>query len=104
MKNKIDFVIAWVDGNDEKWQEEKAKYSPQQGTDSNVNRYRDWDNLRYWFRGVEKYAPWVNKIFFVHGGMYPSGLMLIIRRYVLLITGIICQRNICHALVRIRWN
>lgn len=26
---------------------------------------RDWDNLQYWFRGVEQNCPWVNKIFFI---------------------------------------
>lgn len=75
-ENKIDFVIAWVDGNDKKWQEEKALYSPEAGTDSNVNRYRDWENLRYWFRGVEKFAPWVNKIYFVTWGHVPKWLDL----------------------------
>ena len=26
------------------------------------------DNLKYWFRGVEKFAPWVNKIYFITYG------------------------------------
>lgn len=73
-KEKIDFVIIWVDGNDKKWQEEKAKYSPNKNTDSRNIRYRDWENLKYWFRGVEKYAPWVNKIYFVTCGHYPEWL------------------------------
>ena len=28
MHDKIDFVIAWVDGSDPAWLEEKNKYSP----------------------------------------------------------------------------
>mgnify|MGYP002623596626 CR=1 FL=1 len=71
---KIDFVIIWVDGNDPKWQKEKAKYSPNKNTDSRNIRYRDWENLKYWFRGVEKFAPWVNKIYFVTCGHYPEWL------------------------------
>ncbi len=71
---KIDFVIIWVDGNDPEWQKEKDKYSPNKNTDSRNIRYRDWDNLKYWFRGVEKYAPWVNKIYFVTCGHYPEWL------------------------------
>ena len=79
---KIDFVITWVDGNDEKWQKEKNKYlndflnSSVQSTKVNYskNRYRDWGTLKYWFRGVEKYAPWVNKIYFVTCGQIPSWL------------------------------
>ena len=63
---KIDFVIPWVDGNDPKWKIEKDKYSPTKADESNAsNRYRDWGLLPYWFRAVEKYTPWVNKIYFV---------------------------------------
>ena len=73
MDDKVDFVIIWVDGNDPKWQEEKAKYNPVH-CDNRAIRYRDWDNLQYWFRGVEKYAPWVNKIHFVTWGHLPEWL------------------------------
>lgn len=38
------------------------------------NRYRDWDLLRYWFRGVEEFAPWVHKIYFVTCGQKPEWL------------------------------
>ena len=72
---KIDFVIAWVDGNDENWLAEKAKYSPSTMADSATSvRFRDWDNLQYWFRGVEKFAPWVNKIHFITWGHLPKWL------------------------------
>ncbi len=75
MHDKIDFVIAWVDGNDKEWQLEKSKYDNKPLTLANSNvRYRDWDQLKYWFRGVEKYAPWVNKIYFVTCGQKPSWL------------------------------
>lgn len=69
---KIDFVILWVDGNDPKWKEEKEKYKKTKEND--VNRFRDWENLQYWFRGVEKYAPWVNKIHFITWGHIPEWL------------------------------
>lgn len=72
----IDFVIAWVDGNDPKWKQEKAKYDKNSDlTQDNIEaRYRDWDNLQYWFRAVEKYAPWVHKIHFLTWGHVPSWL------------------------------
>ncbi len=71
----IDFVIVWVDGNDPEWRQEKAKYDGSIVTASNSEvRYRDWDNLQYWFRTVEKFAPWVNKIHFVTWGHLPSWL------------------------------
>lgn len=73
----IDFVILWVDGNDPKWQSEKAKYNSNINDDSNTtNRYRDWGLLPYWFRGVEKFTPWVNKILFVTWGHVPEFLNL----------------------------
>ena len=76
MNEKIDFVIIWVDGNDKEWQKEKERYSPDKNTDSRNIRYRDWENLKYWFRGVEKFAPWVNKIYFVTWGHVPEWLDL----------------------------
>lgn len=73
--DKIDFVIIWVDGNDPEWRAEKSKYSPDTlKEDTSEQRYRDWDNLQYWFRGVEKFAPWVNKIHFVTWGHLPKWL------------------------------
>ena len=69
----IDFVVTWVDGSDPAWLDEKQKYSPV-GADVRANRYRDWDQLQYWFRAVEKYAPWVNKIHFVTWGHVPQWL------------------------------
>ena len=70
---KIDFVVLWVDGNDTEWQKEKSKYS-NQPQDNAANRFRDWDLMKYWFRGVEKFAPWVNKVYFVTYGHLPEFL------------------------------
>lgn len=43
--------------------------------DSSDLRFRnDFDFLKYWFRGVEKFAPWVNRIFFVTAGHLPDWL------------------------------
>lgn len=72
---KIDFVIPWVDGSDPVWQADMKNHLPaESGIDAGESRYRDWDNLRYWFRAVEKYAPWVNKIFFITCGQTPAWL------------------------------
>ena len=70
----IDFVITWVDGADKEWRAQKALFSPDTGTDDGEIRYRDLDLLRYWFRGVEKYAPWVRKIHFITWGHLPEWL------------------------------
>ena len=71
--NKIDFVILWVDGNDENWLKEKNKYLHLEG-DMQENRFRDCNNLEYLFRGIEKYANYVNKVFFITWGHVPKWL------------------------------
>lgn len=76
--NDIDFVILWVDDTDLKWQEERRKYLMKEDIFNNKNdaRYRDWGILKFWFRSVEQYAPWVRKIHFVTCGHYPDWLNL----------------------------
>lgn len=61
----IDFVIAWVDGRDPEWQRRKAVCQGTDLSDDREERYREWDLLRYWFRGAAKFAPWVRKIFLI---------------------------------------
>lgn len=61
----IDFVIPWVDGSDPEWRARKSRTTGGTLSDEGDNRYRDWDLLRYWFRGVEKFTPWVRKIWFI---------------------------------------
>ena len=77
-KREIDFVITWVDDGDQAWQEDKKNCMRQQGmklqVDDRKERYRDWGVLQYWFRGVEKFAPWVRKIHFVTYGHFPKWL------------------------------
>ena len=81
-QDAIDFVLPWVDGNDPKWLAEMKKWkqlsSGMISSDEEANtivRYRsDNELLRYWFRAVEKFAPWVNKVFFVTCGQKPDWL------------------------------
>lgn len=80
MNGKIDFVITWVDSGDKEWLKEKNKYKYDK-LDFNQKdieemtgnaRFRDWDLLKYWFRGVEKFAPWVNKVHLITYGHLPE--------------------------------
>lgn len=74
---EIDFIVTWVDMNDPEWQKEFAKYSgKKENTRNGVSeaRFRDAGFLKYWFRGVEKFAPWVRKIHFVTSGQKPDWL------------------------------
>ena len=77
MKDSVDFVITWVDGNDKDWIEKKNKalksVNPDY-VDSRKRRYRDWDNLKYLFRGFAECTPWVNHIYLVTPGQCPKWL------------------------------
>lgn len=72
----IDFVITWVDGSDPQWKAERQKYADSESGLMNKNdcRFRDWGTLRYWFRAIERYAPWVRTIHFVTSGQRPAWL------------------------------
>ncbi|MDO4404994.1 MAG: stealth conserved region 3 domain-containing protein [Atopobiaceae bacterium] len=72
----IDFAIAWVDGSDSEWRAVKQKYDSSQAHWANAGeqRYRDWGLLKYWFRAVEKHAPWVRRVHFITWGHIPDWL------------------------------
>lgn len=78
MSSDIDFVVLWVDSNDETWQKAYFYYKGLENKNNvhgtSLTRFRDWDNLQYWFRAVEENCPWVRKIHFVTCGHYPKWL------------------------------
>ncbi len=76
---EIDLVVTWVDMDDPVWRAEFARWSGFATTDNSHNstseaRFRDYGFLRYWFRGVECFAPWVRKVHFVTCGQKPEWL------------------------------
>ncbi|MCM1168443.1 MAG: stealth family protein [Bacteroides sp.] len=74
---EIDFIVTWVDMNAPEWQQEFAKYASHKDNEKNgvsEARFRDYGFLKYWFRGVERFAPWVRKIHFVTCGQAPGWL------------------------------
>ena len=71
----VDFVVPWVDDTDPVWRSKKAQYTGTTEKEGNTEaRYRDWDTLKYWFRGVEKFAPWVRHVYFVTDDQKPEWL------------------------------
>ena len=76
----IDFVVTWVDGSDPAWKAEKEEYwgrlhgGEVSNKGNGAERYRDWDQFMYWFRAVEKYAPWVRYVYLVTWGHVPAWL------------------------------
>lgn len=80
MSEKIDFVITWVDGNDPAWQEKKRSVLSAQraesADDAREERYRDWGTLRFLFRSIAAFAPWVHRVYLVTDGQCPKWLDL----------------------------
>ena len=76
MTKNIDFVIFWVDDTDPAWREAfieaRKKAAPED--DASLIRIRCWHNLHYWFRAVERFAPWVRKVHLVTWGHLPAWL------------------------------
>ena len=72
----IDIVITWVDGSDKEWLKEKQHYNSNIDIDDSAARYRDYGTLIYVLRSIEKFAPWVRKVFLVTNGQIPSWLNL----------------------------
>lgn len=70
---KIDFVVTWVDDSDSEWLLSKQKYMNKNDLRlNNSSRYRNWGIFKYWFRAVEKHAPWVNKVYLITEGHLPE--------------------------------
>ena len=63
--NPIDIVVPWVDGSDPDWLSLKKQYTPSSMCDTDESRYRASDTFKYWFRAIEKNAPWVHKVHFL---------------------------------------
>lgn len=75
MDNKIDIVILWVNDRDENWREKKDFWEKELNIyRDEPERYRDWNNLQYLFRGIEKFAPWANHIYLVTDNQKPEWL------------------------------
>ena len=73
---EIDIVVPWVDSSDPQWIQEFNRYAPQEKKkqDANPERYRDYGLMRFWFRGIEKFAPWARTVHFITNGQKPAWL------------------------------
>ena len=68
-ENKIDIVIPFYNDSDEEWSKVLYDYlKNEHSNDRQVTgeeRYRDWENFKYFFRGIEQNCKWVNKVFLI---------------------------------------
>lgn len=58
----MDAVITYVDGSDPLWQQD-YRAATQQGEPA--KRYRDWGTLPFLLRGIERYMPFIDRVFLV---------------------------------------
>ncbi len=75
--NQIDIVYMWVDGNDPAWLAKRNAFIGKTNENDEKNckgRYADNDELKYSLRSLEKYAPWIHKIFIVTDNQKPEWL------------------------------
>ena len=68
----IDIVYLWVNGNDPKWKEKRKKYRLDE--DFEPGRFSDNEELKYSLRSIDKFAPWINKIFIITDNQVPDWL------------------------------
>lgn len=69
---QIDFVVTWVDSSDPEWQKSLALYNTNLDRHKEIVRFHSTNLFAYWFRSVERYAPWVHKVFLVTNGKFPD--------------------------------
>ena len=70
IKFPIDFVLPYVNNYDPIWQTNYKKYCIASGNKNRLDaisgeRYRDFGWLVYLFRGIDKYMPFIRKVYFI---------------------------------------
>lgn len=73
---EIDLVYLWVNGSDPQWIASRNAYigNVTESEENCKGRYADNDELKYSLRSIDKYAPWIRKIFIVTDNQTPSWL------------------------------
>ena len=73
----VDLVYLWVDGSDPEWRAKRNASIGASEEKSAVNcegRFADNDELKYSLRSVDKYAPWIHRVFIVTDNQVPAWL------------------------------
>lgn len=73
---KVDLVYLWVDDKDPLWQKKRVQSTKSEVIKESADacRFKDNNELKYSLRSVEKFAPWINRIFVVTDNQIPSWL------------------------------
>lgn len=57
----IDLVVTYVDSSDEVWQRSLSQFN----VSYSKCRFRNWNLMNYWFRGIERNMPFIRTLHFV---------------------------------------
>ena len=72
----IDVVVTWVDGNDPALNARRAAYiRPDEAREKDIaapTRYADRGEIHWCIHSINKFMPWVNRIFIVTDGQDPK--------------------------------
>lgn len=72
----IDVIITWVDGNDEALNAKRAAYiTPEEANEKDIaapTRYANRGEINWCIRSINKFMPWVRRIFLVTDGQNPD--------------------------------
>jgi Stealth protein CR2, conserved region 2/Stealth protein CR1, conserved region 1 len=81
VKDAIDVVIAWVNGDDPKHRAKRKRYLADPGGGGQPERvarqdrrFSDNDEIRYCLRSIHNYAPWVRTIWLVTDDQVPPAI------------------------------
>jgi hypothetical protein len=79
VREPVDIVYTWVDGDDPQWQGRKAGHEPTGGASHNVSathpaRFTNRDELRFSMRSVAMFAGWVRHVYVVTDQQTPAWL------------------------------
>jgi Stealth protein CR2, conserved region 2/Stealth protein CR1, conserved region 1 len=81
VKDAIDAVIAWVDGDDPQHRAKRKRYLADPGgaakperVASDERRFSDNDEIRFCLRSIRNYAPWVRTIWLVTDNQVPAAI------------------------------
>ena len=70
LDNRISLVVSWIDGADEHFYSTRKTYVDKEHVPKNSHNIADYrvintDELKYLLRSVDKFGPWIYKIFIV---------------------------------------
>lgn len=70
----VDIVVTWVNDDDIQWKTKRDKLAAQKQIQLHDERYRDFGTIKFFFRSIDKYCPWINKVFFITDHQVPDWL------------------------------